>query len=237
MRLHYLQHVWFEDLGIIKAWADEHDFEVTRTAFFDNEPLPAVADIDWLVVMGGPMNIYEQEKFSWLTEEKKFIREAIDNGKVVLGICLGAQLIADALGAHVTRNTHKEIGWYPIRFTGDKKFPGCLGCAEKCLAFHWHSDRFDIPAGATRIAESDACANQAFSYDNDRIIGVQFHFELTKQGVQRMLTECKNELTDEQFVQHPQDILGYADALQNSNKCMYRILNTMYQNKNQEEVR
>ncbi len=101
MRLHYLKHVPFEGLGSIRPWAEAQGFDITATCFYANEPLPALDKIDWLVVMGGPMNIYEEDQYPWLTDEKKFIHQAIESQKTVLGICLGAQLIADVLGQHV----------------------------------------------------------------------------------------------------------------------------------------
>ena len=103
MRLHYLQHVPFEGLGNIETWAKNKGFHITRTRFFDNEPLPSTDDFEWLVVMGGPMNIYEETGYPWLVKEKKFIEECLKRDKFVLGICLGGQLIADVLGGRVVK--------------------------------------------------------------------------------------------------------------------------------------
>ena len=119
MNIHYLQHVPFEDLGSIKNWAKIRGHRVTATRFYRAEPLPFLDELDWLIIMGGPMNIYEEDKYPWLGHEKRFIEEVIKTDKVVLGICLGAQLIADVLGVRIYENIHKEIGWFPIQLTSE----------------------------------------------------------------------------------------------------------------------
>ena len=115
MLAHYLQHVFFEGLGSIAPWLQSAGYEITRTPFFKSMNLPDPEEIDLLVVMGGPMSVNDEVQFPWLAMEKWFIREAIGAGKPVLGVCLGAQLIASAMGARVYANAHKEIGWFPIR--------------------------------------------------------------------------------------------------------------------------
>jgi GMP synthase-like glutamine amidotransferase len=112
MRLHWLQHVPFEGLGYIKDWAEEQGFDITCTRLYEGEELPKMDEFDWLIVMGGPMGIFDYNDHPWLTDEKEFIELAIDEEKTVIGICLGAQLIATALGAEVKNNPVKEIGWY-----------------------------------------------------------------------------------------------------------------------------
>lgn len=117
MRIHYLQHVAMEDPGSILAWASEQGCSLTYTLFHESGALPAVDSFDWLLILGGPMNIYEEERFPWLAEEKLFIRSAIAAGKIVIGLCLGAQLIADVIGGQVTANREPEIGWLPVRWS------------------------------------------------------------------------------------------------------------------------
>jgi len=114
MRAHWFQHVSFEGLGSIELWLDSNGYEVTFTRFFESADLPDPDAIDLLVVMGGPMSVNDEDQFPWFVSEKRFIREIIESGKPVLGICLGAQLIANALGANVYPNPVKEIGWFPI---------------------------------------------------------------------------------------------------------------------------
>jgi GMP synthase-like glutamine amidotransferase len=189
IRLHYLQHVPFEDLGIIEEWATARGFEIRVSQLFNHDPLPAFEHVDWLVVMGGPMGIYDHVEHPWLVAEKAFIKQAIDAGKTVLGICLGAQLIADALGAKVYPGPQKEIGWFPIERSpaAPKLLP------EKLMVFHWHGDTFDLPEGAVHLASSSACSNQGFIY-NHRVIGLQFHLETTPKSMEALIENCGEEL-------------------------------------------
>ena len=149
MKLHYLQHEPVEDLANIEPWARARGFTITGTRLYDGESLPETLDgIDWLVIMGGAMNIYQHDAHPWLVDEKKFIRSAIDANKVVVGVCLGAQLIADVLGAPVTKNNHTEIGWFPVSLTDEgKKSPLFNGIPDTFISFHWHGDIFAIPDG------------------------------------------------------------------------------------------
>ncbi len=196
MKLHYLQHVPFEGLGHIAEWARFRKIEVSGTKLFAEEAPPSPDKLDWLVVMGGPMGIYDHEQHPWLVEEKTFIKECIDSGKTVVGICLGAQLIADVLGARVYPGEHKEIGWFPVRRAdgAPQWFP------EEILAFHWHGDTFDLPLGAVRLAYSDACHNQGFLC-KDRVVGLQFHLESTHQSIEDLIENCSDELVEAPYIQ------------------------------------
>jgi len=189
MKLHWLQHVPFEGLGIIEKWATTHDFEIDCTRLFADEQLPAAESFDWLVVMGGPMGIYDHAAHPWLVAEKEFIKQSIDADKTVLGICLGAQLIADVLGAKVYPGPQKEIGWFPIQRS--EGAPGII--PEELITFHWHGDTFDIPEGATRLASSEACQNQGFVY-NGRTVALQFHLETTPESMEALIENCADEL-------------------------------------------
>ena len=199
MRLHCLQHVWFEDLGMINNWAVDNGLTVTRTALYDGEPLPDSNEIDWLVIMGGPMNIYQDKKYPWLMDEKRFIEQAIQRDKVVLGICLGAQLIAHVLGATVERSSFREIGWFPVKFLTHKTAL-LKNVPDQCVALHWHEDTFLMPRGAVHLARSAACLNQAFSYNHARVIALQFHLEITRVGIGRLIDACGQSLPNEKYV-------------------------------------
>lgn len=157
MRLHYLQHVPFENPGSILTWAKENGHAITSTQLYQNDALPEQQDFDWLVVMGGPMNIYEEEIYPWLAAEKLFIGEAIAAGKVIIGLCLGGQLIADVIGGKVTQNPHKEIGWLPIQLSEEvRSTPLFSFFPEQPIVFQWHGDTFSVlPDDATCIAQSD----------------------------------------------------------------------------------
>ncbi|MEE9338610.1 MAG: type 1 glutamine amidotransferase [Methylococcaceae bacterium] len=163
MRIHYLQHLPFEGLSGMEPILKEKGHKLSSTHLYNNQSLPLVKDIDWLIVMGGSMNIYEEELYPWLSSEKQFIKEAINAGKIVLGICLGAQLIADALGAKIYKNKYQEIGWFNIiKSLEAENTILSTAIPEQTEVFHWHSETFDIPEGAITLAKSEACENQGF---------------------------------------------------------------------------
>ena len=153
MRIHYLQHMGCEGLGRIANWAAERGHAVSGTHLYRGDPLPNDDAFDFLVIMGGPMNIYEYRNHPWLTAEKPFIKRAIENGKIVLGVCLGAQLIADVLGAKIHQNASFEIGWFPVRFTAARRsIPAMRDFPEELSVLHWHGDTFDLPPGTVHLA-------------------------------------------------------------------------------------
>jgi len=208
MRIHSLEHEPFEGLANIGVWAEDRGHTITRTRLFNNEKLPQMSDFDWLVIMGGSMNIYEEDKYPWLSAEKKFIKDAIEHKKVVLGVCLGSQLIADVLGGRVTRNRYSEIGWFPVMLTEEAKTSSIFSTLpEKFTAFHWHGDTFNIPPGALRMAESEGCANQAFEYSG-RVIGLQFHLEYSKESIDLMVQNCGAEIVEGKYIQKIEEIMS-----------------------------
>jgi len=185
MRLHYIQHAPFEGIANLQVWAENQGWQISGTHLYRLEKLPRPDDLDWLVIMGGPMNIYEEKEYPWLAAEKKFIGATIEKGKIVLGICLGAQLIADVLGGQVVRNRYKEIGWFPVSLKPEglasaafRDFP------DEFPALHWHGDTFDLPAGSVHLAKSKLYENQSFSVDNFAL-ALQFHPEVTASGLER----------------------------------------------------
>jgi GMP synthase (glutamine-hydrolysing) len=227
MNIHFLQHLPFEDAAGIRAWMDSRGHRFSRTAFFENDPFPTLDSFDWLVVLGGFMNIYEHEHYPWLIDEKRFIGEAINAGKVVIGICLGAQLIADVLGGPVTQGAHKEIGWHPVRRTPDSTRSNVFSALpEEFMAFHWHGDTFAIPPDSIHTVESTACSNQAFSYD-DRVIGLQFHLESTQESVENLILNCSNELVEAPYIQSPTAMRGNFGRLGALNTLMNTLLDSV----------
>jgi GMP synthase-like glutamine amidotransferase len=206
MRAHYLQHVPFEGLGSIEPWLAAAGYEITETPLFETPSLPDPAKIDFLIVMGGPMSVNDENSHPWLVGEKKFIRNCIEAGKPVLGVCLGAQLIASAMGAGVYRNPAKEIGWFPIRAV-----PGVEGEAfrfpSSIEVFHWHGETFDLPSGAVRLAKSEGCENQAFQLGRS-VIGLQFHLETTPESARKLVENCREELIPAAYVQSEAAILS-----------------------------
>ncbi len=208
MRAHYLQHVPFEGLGSIEPWLVSAGYEITCTRLFNEEALPAIHGIDFLVVMGGPMSVNDEHLFPWLPAEKQFIYSAMDRDLPVLGICLGAQLIASAVGSAVFPNTVKEIGWYPIQ----KTVPDGKGVFEfppSVEVFHWHGETFDLPPGACLLASSEGCENQAFQM-GQRVLGLQFHLETTPASAREIVTHCRDELVPSTTVQSESQILAAA---------------------------
>ncbi|MFA5328900.1 MAG: amidotransferase [Prolixibacteraceae bacterium] len=221
LRIHYLQHVHFEDLGCIEDWAKAKGHRLSSTKFYENEFLPELSEFDWLIVMGGPMGVYDDEKYGWLNQEKEFIRNTILSGKTVLGICLGAQLIASVLGAKVYPNGEKEIGWFPISPAPEDQLLSENN--DPFTVFHWHGDTFDLPDNAVRIASSAACLNQAYIF-SEKIVGLQFHFEVTEKSLERMITFCADELVGGTYIQDAETILSHKHFIPEINKRMFRLL-------------
>ena len=229
MRINYLQHVPFEGLGSIEQWVHARHYHLTATMLYRDDPLPTVNSIDWLIVMGGPMGVHDEEKFPWLIEEKRVIENAIRQGKVVIGICLGAQLIADVLGARVYPNRFKEIGWFPIELTEAGQQSQLFGYLPgRPNVFHWHGDTFDLPAGAVHIARSEACRHQAFVYDK-RVVGLQFHLESTPAGIENLIQNCSGDLVDGRYIQPPLQLMAAPEAFGIINQFMDGLLTRIEQ--------
>ncbi|NJN68622.1 MAG: type 1 glutamine amidotransferase [Chloroflexaceae bacterium] len=230
MRIHYLQHVPFEGLARIDDWCRSRGFAVTGTRLYAGDPLPSVAAIDWLIVMGGPMGANDDDRYLWLADEKRVIDQAIRQGRVVLGICLGAQLIAQVLGARVFPNPHKEIGWFPIELTAEGQQSPLFGFLPRQFpVFQWHGDTFDLPHGAVHLASSEACHHQAFAYDH-RVVGLQFHLEVTAESVQALIHHCADELggpVPGPFVQRPDEMVQRQSEFAFVNGAMDELLNRM----------
>ncbi len=227
MKIHYFQHVPFEGLGTIQKWIESHGHLLSVTQFFHDDTLPKIDKIDWLIMMGGPMGVYDENIFPWLAKEKEFISEAIRQNKKVLGICLGAQLIASALGVKVYPNAQKEIGWFPVRVTPDGKSSNLFkNIPQQFTAFHWHGDTFDLPEGAHWLAESEACKHQAFSFDK-HVLGLQFHLEVERNNVELLVQNCGNELQKVSFIQSAESMLNANHFFYEIRKSMYHILDRL----------
>jgi len=225
VRLHYLQHVPFENPGSILTWAKENGHAITSTQLYQNDALPEQQGFDWLVVMGGPMNIYEEEIYPWLAAEKLFIGEAIAAGKVIIGLCLGGQLIADVIGGKVTQNPYKEIGWLPIQLSEEvRSTPLFSFFPEQPIVFQWHGDTFSVlPEEATCIAQSDACKHQAFIYKK-RVFGFQYHLENTPSIIEGLVENCREEMVPDVYVQTPEELLAHPEYIEQNNKWMELFL-------------
>jgi GMP synthase-like glutamine amidotransferase len=208
MRVHIFQHVEYEGLGSIRSWLNDRKIAATSTRFFESHQLPDISRIDLLIAMGGPMSVNDEAVYPWLVEEKDFIRKMIEKDKRVLGICLGAQLIAAAAGTPIRKNSRREIGWFNLRGYSPPSNGSFLRLPEKFRAFHWHSETFELPAGAVLLAGNTVCRNQAFQLGK-RIIGLQFHLEVTPHSLREMIRGGREELLmPGEFVQKEKDILS-----------------------------
>jgi GMP synthase (glutamine-hydrolysing) len=227
IRIHHLQHVAFESLGSIATWASNRGCALSATHLYNGDSFPAQDDFDCLVIMGGPMNIYEYDLYPWLTAEKKFIEQSIKNRKTVLGICLGAQLIADVLGQKVYAGRQKEIGWFPIYKTKQaRQTPDADFFPSKAVAFHWHGDTFDIPGDALHLAESEACSSQGFIY-NRQVVGLQFHLETTRRSAGLLIENCADEIVAGRFIQSADEMLTDDSRFETVNHLMDSLLESL----------
>ncbi|NDI33446.1 type 1 glutamine amidotransferase [Chengkuizengella sediminis] len=227
MRIHYIQHVAFESIELIEDWAKEKEYEISMTQLFNQDPLPSQDDFDLLIIMGGPMSVYDKDgKYPWFKEEKQFIKETIANKKMMLGICLGAQLLCEVLGGRVYPHHQKEIGWFPVSLHQNgthcsifNNFP------ETFHAFHWHGDTFDIPSDVKRLVSSENCKNQAFHY-NGHVFGLQFHLESTDESIQRLIHHCSHDITEGKYVQSAEDMVQ-SNHTEHSSKLLLQLMDNI----------
>jgi GMP synthase (glutamine-hydrolysing) len=228
MRIHWLQHVPFEGLGCIEPWLAENGHAVTCTQFWNDETVPEAGAVDGLIVMGGPMGVQDETAYPWLTEEKAFIKQIIDQNKPVLGICLGAQLIADVLDSKVWKNDRREIGFFPIIGNTEVELSKPW---KNFTAFHWHGDTFGIPVGAVHLASSEACDNQAFIY-KDNVLALQFHLETTEESLLSLYKNGADEITDGPSIQTLEEAtalrLAQGDLLEDANILMRGLLGQLF---------
>jgi GMP synthase (glutamine-hydrolysing) len=227
VRIQVLQHVEFEGPACIQQWAAEQNYPVKICHLYKNEALPEIDSFDLLVVMGGPMGVYDESEYAWMSPEKALLKQAITEGKSVIGVCLGAQLIADVLGAKVYPNTEKEIGWWPVKHSKgaqDNLF-GKLFAKEQTV-FQWHGDTFDLPEGATLILSSDVCPNQAFVFAN-RVLALQFHLEVLPESIETFTRMCAHELVNAPYIQTTQEMLQPNAAMKSNQQLLYTILDEL----------
>ncbi len=224
MKAHILQHVPFEGPGSAAEWLRARGAVVSTTHFHEPSPsLPPVDEVDLVIALGGPMSVNDERIYPWLRAEKRFLSEAILRGKPVLGICLGAQLMASALGARVYPNADKEIGWFPVESEPEEALAFVFPAST--TVFHWHGETFDLPPGAVRLASSKACRNQAFQV-GARAIGLQFHLETTPESAEALISHCREELVRGRFIQSERAIREQSERTYNDiNRLMGNMLN------------
>ena len=192
-----------EGPGHAAAWLAAHGHALTITRLFEPNPVfPALGAFDGLLILGGAMSVHDEAAFPWLAAEKDFLHEVLQAGKLTLAICLGAQLVAEALGGEVQRNPAPEIGFWTVRFAAKAlAHPLLRGWPDKASVLHWHLDTFTVPPGALRLGMSAGCATQGFVW-GDGVIGLQFHPEMTEEMVEQLMAFEDHETAEEQeFVQ------------------------------------
>ncbi len=212
MNILVFRHVPFEHLGLIAPALAQAGLSFEYVDLPAAPEVPAdVAAARGVIVMGGPMSA--NDGFPWLRRELDLIAAAIEAGKPVLGVCLGAQLIAKALGAAVYRNAVKEIGWEPVHWTAAAEADRLLaGLRQPEMVFHWHGETFDLPGGAEHLAWTQACRNQAFRW-GDRVWGLQFHLEVTPAMIAGWCREDANA-GDVRELRRPIDPYANAERLE-----------------------
>lgn len=208
MRVHYLQHVPFEPPAAIADWARDRGHDFSGTRLYKADRLPGPDQYDLLVVMGGPMGIHDEEEYPWLPTERDLIRATIDAETPVLGVCLGAQQLAGALGADVYSHDTREVGWFPVETTDAASHSPLASLVPEFPAFHWHGDTYDVPAGGTLLARTPACRNQAFLGAEGLALGLQFHLEATRESVGALVDAVDGDTGSGEFVQSADALLA-----------------------------
>lgn len=215
MRIGVLQHAAFEGPGEIGVWAIKRGHTLSVHHLYRSDALPALDSFDLLLIMGGEMNIYQYRDWPWLKAENAFIHSALEQGKRTVGICLGGQLIADALGARVVQNAEIELGWLPVTWTSEARatFPHLL---SQATVLHWHGDTFGLPPGATRLATSTGCPEQGYMIPG-KCLGLQFHLEVDP-GLTKQFVEGQTEWPKGRYVQSREAVLKDAATHHEANK-------------------
>jgi len=229
VRIHCLQHLKNETLGNIGAWIARKGYKLTKTLLYEDSLFPDSGEFDLLLIMGGTMSVYQEEEYPWLKPEKEFVRKVIGIGKPVLGSCFGAQMISEVLGGKVTENPYKEIGWHRVRSMEGKspgerrisKLPSCM--FPEFTGFMWHRDTFEIPAGAIKLFESEACPNQGFIY-NGNVLGLQFHPEADRQWIRNLIRDSGHELVSGKYIQSEKEICGQENSFESSRNLTFSLM-------------
>lgn len=221
MRIQVIQHVPFEGPGCIADWAVDRGHTLSTTHAYLGATAPDPATLGLIVILGGPMGADDDEACPWLRKEKRYIEEALKAGTPILGICLGAQLIARILGAPITSNPEREIGWFEVRTTPEAR-QLCPALPQTLRAFHWHSDTFGLPAEAVPVGASGACAHQGF-FAGRHVLGLQFHLESNRRSVAQLVNHCRGELKGGPFVQTEDSMLSEERYYGEANRLMQQL--------------
>ena len=212
----------------ISFWAAKRRYQLNQTYVCNNEELPALDSFDWLMIMGGSPHAWDESENSWLRAEKIFLNEALKANKIVVGICFGAQLLAEALGGRIFPNRHKEIGWHEVSLNPEGRESILFQhIPSSFVTFHWHSDHFSLPGSCTTLASSKASQNQVFVSNDRPLIGFQFHPEYTREMVRYYARELSQDWISDEFVQNADAVLSRTDELTDTYWLMEALLNNI----------
>ncbi len=209
MKVLIVQHESFEKEGNMADWLEKNQAEITYLKLYEEQNFPNPADFDLIILVGGPMSVNDEAEYPWLVTEKEFVRQVLKLEIPMLGICLGGQLIANALGAEITLNKEAEIGWFDIENVAKQEdvfqFP------DKVEIFHWHGETFALPDGAVPLIKSEACENQGFQYGR-YVIGLQCHPEATTEVIQEWLDQTGGQMAQGNYIQTAEQMLDDVDG-------------------------
>lgn len=226
-RITLLQHAPFEGPGAIERWAAANGKLLDIVRLDEGAALPAPDSVDALIVMGGPMGVGDGDRIDFIDSERAFINEVLNRQLPVLGVCLGAQLIASVRGADVYPNHVSEVGWFPVNWSSDAERLIDASLNGETLVFHWHSETFELPRGATQLASSEACEIQGF-FLPPRCVGLQFHLDSTPELIAGMIANCPEDLEGGAFVQDAAEMLADESRFMPLHQTLERILERLF---------
>ena len=229
MRLQLIEHD-AEDFSCtnISFWAAKKGYPVKQTYVCNNENMPPMDSFDWLMVMGGSQHAWDEQNNPWLRAEKALLKDALAAGKIILGICFGAQLLAEALGGNTFPNRYKEIGWHEVSLNRAGRASWLFeNIPPTFVSFHWHSDHFSLPRSCTTLAYSEATENQAFVCDGRPLVGLQFHPEYTRQMVRYFAGKPDQDWTPDKYVSGTDAVLAKTEQIPETYWLAETLLNNM----------
>jgi GMP synthase-like glutamine amidotransferase len=223
MIIQVLQHVAFEHPGTIIDWAEAHQHQINYTLLYEKHAFPKMESFDLLIILGGPMSVNDTEKHKWLDKEIAFIQASIQKKKKIIGICLGSQLLAKALGADVYKNNLQEIGFFPlVKTLSGFKNKLTQALPDTWPMFHWHGETFDLPEKAQNLYSSKACQNQMFQHGN--CIGIQFHPEVNLALLKSMVENGEKELNERLYIQNKAALLNSTFDFKKQKETFFQLL-------------
>lgn len=228
MRLAVLQHVPFEGPANIANWALSRNVALHIHHVYKSA-LPDLETFDALVVLGGPMGVHQEAIYPWLCQEKRWIKEVIASGKKILGICLGAQLLAEAMGASIAAMGYREIGWHPLFWKEEAlALPFFSGFPPSHKVLHWHGDRFALPPDSIHLVSSRAFLEQGFLSANHRVLGLQFHLEWDLPTLEALIKHAKADLEPGPFTDHPENMSSQAGLFAENQRLLQNLLDRFF---------